>query len=102
MNTGAKADEHIDMHYMIQDITNKKKALERNGHPHWMNDSIQFNRYGDETLTVNIQTFHIKTGEESNLAVMIHLEDLKDAYEVLSKKRAPDGERDETFVSQKK
>ncbi len=73
-------------HYFIQDITNKKKALEANGHPDWMNDSIQFNRYGDETLTVNIQSYEIKSGKESNLSLMIPLESLREAYEVLKDK----------------
>ena len=76
-------------HYFIEDITNKKKALEAAGHPHWMNDSIQFNRYGDETLTVNIQSYEIKSGKESNLAVMIPLESLREAYEVLKDKTPP-------------
>ena len=73
-------------HYFVEDITNKKKALQAKGHPHWMNDSIQFNRYGDESITANIQTYDIETGKESNASVMIHLEDLKDAYEVLKEK----------------
>jgi hypothetical protein len=73
------------MHYMIQDQSNKKLALEQNGHPHWMNDSIQFNKHGDGSIIANIQTYDIKTGEESNAAVLISLEDLKDAYETLNK-----------------
>ena len=74
----------MNRHYMIQDITNKKLALEAAGHPHWMNDSIQFNRYGDETITANIQSYDIKTGAESNLSLMIPLESLKEAYEALT------------------
>lgn len=73
-----------NMHYMIQDQSNKKLALERKGHPHWMNDSIQFNKYGDGSVIANIQYYSVDTGKESNLSVLISLEDLRLAYEYLS------------------
>ena len=77
-------------HYYIEDRSNKKKALTQKGFPSYVNDSIQFNLYGDGMVIANIQVYDLDSDPKKNLtkdlSVLISLEDLKNAYEVLNEK----------------